>query len=66
MKDRRGNNEGVDPQMIGIEYADTKKGNHFSPRRLRWLRRDIMTADVLGLVPTRHAVRMSRQSRPAA
>lgn len=70
MKDRRGNtirlNEGIDPNMLGIEVADAKHGRHVAPRRLRYLRRDLETADSIGTIAKRIAIRMSRRIRPAA
>lgn len=69
MRDRNGNpirlNEGVDPRMIGVEYADTKHGRHMEPRRLRWLRHDLTGASALGRLTTRIARHVGRQ-RPAA
>lgn len=68
MKDRRGNtirlNEGVDPSMVGVEYADAKHGRHMMPRRLRYLQRE--RASALGRQKTRIARHAGRRVRPAA
>lgn len=70
MRDRRGNlirfNVDVDPSMLGVEYADTKKGNHIAPRTLRYLRRDMARADSLGRVGRKITRHMSRRYTPAA
>lgn len=69
MRDRNGNlirmNEGVDPRMIGMEYADAKHGRHMEPRRLRYLQYDLTSASALGRLTTRVARHVRRQ-RPAA
>jgi hypothetical protein len=58
-------NEGVDPRMIGVEVADAKHGRHMEPRRLKYLRLDLTTAETLGRLTTRIACHVGRQ-RPAA
>lgn len=69
MRDRNGNpirlNEGVDPGMIGVEYADTKHGRHMEQRRLRYLQHDLTSASALGRLTMRVARHIGRQ-RPAA
>ncbi len=59
-------NEGVDPRMIGVEYADAKKGNHMKPPRVRWLQHELASADTLVRLGTRIAIRMPRRVDPAA
>jgi hypothetical protein len=58
-------NEGVDPNMIGVEVADAKHGRHMAPRRLKYLRLDLTKADALGRLTTRVARHVGR-ARPAA
>lgn len=69
MKDRNGNpirlNDGVDPSMVGVKAIDCNHGRHMSPRRLRYLPRDLGRAEALGRLTTRVA-RHVRRDRPAA
>jgi hypothetical protein len=79
MKDRNGNlirmNEGVDPNMIGMEYRECAKGAHMyatplerarmARRRLRYLEHDLTAARALGRQTTRIARHVGRK-RPAA
>lgn len=70
MRDRNGNeirfNVDVDPNMIGVEYADAKQGNHMTERRLRYLRRDLASAESLGRVGRKIARHIPRRYTPAA
>lgn len=56
----------VDPNMWGVEAADAKHGRHMNPRRLRYLRHDMASAEKLGRVGRKIARRMSRRYTPAA
>ena len=57
-------NEGIDPRMIGMEYASTKQGAHLerAARSHKMARRDNEHADQLGRMSMRHAADVPRRT----
>ncbi len=57
----------VDPRMYGVEHHDAKHGARWSPPlNLRYLRRDMASAESLGRIGRKIARRMKRRFTPAA